>query len=140
MESPDALELAEFQAVEDAFNAAMVSNDSTRIADHITEDWVLVTPEKGPVSRAAILAVIGNGVLTHDWMVKTIARVKRYGDVALVTGRGQNTGTFRGAPIQADEWITDVYRLVDGRWRCALTHLTPALAFPAGDAAREHDA
>ncbi|TFW23150.1 nuclear transport factor 2 family protein [Massilia arenosa] len=140
MDRPEAAELAEFQALEDAFNEAMVSNDVKRIADHITDDWILVTPEKGPVSRAAILGVIGNGVLTHDWMVKTIARVKRYGDVALVTGRGQNTGTFRGAPIQADEWITDVYRLVDGRWRCVLTHLTPAPASPSGAAPRSEDA
>ena len=34
--------------------------------------------------------------------------------------------TFRGAPISADEWITDVYRLSEGHWRCLLTHLTPA--------------
>ena len=46
--------------------------------------------------------------------------------IAVVTGRGQNTGTFNGQPIAADEWITDVYRKVDGRWLCVLTHLTPA--------------
>lgn len=119
-------ELALFQAIEDNFNLAMVSNDIDRIAECISEDWVLVTPEKGPISRAAILDVIGSGTLTHDWMEKQIVRVKRYGDVALVTGRGQNTGTFRGMPIRADEWITDVYRLENGQWRCVLTHLTPA--------------
>jgi len=48
------------------------------------------------------------------------------GDMAWVTGRGQNTGTFDGAPIQADEYITDIYRRENGQWRCMLTHLTPA--------------
>lgn len=119
-------EFALFQAIEDNFNLAMVSNDIDRIAECTAEDWVLVTPEKGPVSRAAILSVIGSGLLAHDWMEKKIVRVKRYGDVALVTGRGQNTGTFQGLPIRADEWITDVYRLESGHWRCVLTHLTPA--------------
>ncbi|MDB5805717.1 MAG: hypothetical protein JWN73_3039, partial [Betaproteobacteria bacterium] len=38
----------------------------------------------------------------------------------------RNTGTFQGMPIRADEWITDVYRLENGQWRCVLTHLTPA--------------
>ena len=35
---------------------------------------------------------------------------------------------FQGHPLSADEWITDVYTRVDGRWRCVLTHLTPVAA------------
>lgn len=120
-------EIEEFAAIENAFNQAMVSNDIIRIADCISDDWVLVTPEVGPVSREGMLDAIGSGRLTHDRMVKTLVRAKVYGDVAVVTGRGQNTGTFRGAPIAADEWITDIYRRIDGRWLCVLTHLTPAM-------------
>jgi ketosteroid isomerase-like protein len=119
-------ELEEFTAIENAFNDAMVSNDIARIADCISDDWVLVTPEVGPVSREGMLDAIGSGRLTHDRMVKTLVRTKVYGDMAVVTGRGQNTGTFRGEPMAADEWITDIYRRIDGRWRCVLTHLTPA--------------
>ena len=120
-------EIEEFTAIENAFNQAMVSNDVIRIADCISDDWVLVTPEVGPVSREGMLDAIGSGRLTHDRMVKTLVRAKVYGDMAVVTGRGQNTGTFRGAPIAADEWITDIYRRIDGRWLCVLTHLTPAM-------------
>lgn len=120
-------ELSEFTAVENAFNEAMVSNDIARIADCISDDWVLVTPEVGLVSREGMLAAIGSGTLSHDMMVKQLVRARVYGDTAVVTGRGQNTGTFRGEPIAADEWITDVYRRIDGRWLCVLTHLTPAM-------------
>jgi ketosteroid isomerase-like protein len=119
-------ELDEFTTIENAFNDAMVSNDIARIADCISDDWVLVTPEVGPVSREGMLAAISSGTLSHDMMVKRLARVKVYGDMAVVTGRGQNTGLFKGDPIRADEWITDVYRRLDGKWRCVLTHLTPA--------------
>ena len=122
----DASVLATFQAIEDCFNDAMVSNDVARISECISDDWVLVTPEKGPIGRNAILHVIGSGMLTHDSMAKEVLRAKVYGDVAVVTGRGKNTGTFRGEPIHADEWITDVYRFTGGRWRCVLTHLAPA--------------
>ncbi|MBI5278575.1 MAG: nuclear transport factor 2 family protein [Burkholderiales bacterium] len=118
--------LATFQAIEGAFNQAMVSNDVARISECISDDWVLVTPEKGPIGREAILHVIGNGMLAHDSMTKEVLRAKVYGDTAIVTGRGKNTGTFRGEPISADEWITDVYRLSQGRWRCVLTHLSRA--------------
>jgi hypothetical protein len=43
-------------------------------------------------------------------MSKKLVHAKVLGDVALVTGRGQNTGHFRGEPISADEWITDIYQ------------------------------
>lgn len=58
-------------------------------------------------------------------MKKKILRVKIYGDSALVTGRGQNTGTCQGQPMEADEWITDVYKRENEKWLCVLKHLTP---------------
>jgi len=122
----DAVDLQTFQAIEDRFNAAMVSNDVARIAECTADDWVLVTPEKGPIGREAILQAVGSGLLAHDSMTKQVLRAQVYGEVAVVTGRGTNTGTFRGEPISADEWITDVYRYAQGQWRCVLTHLTPA--------------
>jgi len=112
--------------LEDRFNAAMVSNDVERITACITDDWLLITPEVGPVPRARILEVVGSGRLTHATMTKVATHAAVVGDMAWVTGRGQNTGTFDGAPIQADEYITDIYRRENGQWRCMLTHLTPA--------------
>lgn len=122
----DVEDRAALEAAEEAFNAAMVSNDPARIALCITPDWVLVTPERGPVPAAAMLEAIGSGILSHDRMVKVTHHMHLMGAVATVTARGQNSGRFRGAPIAADEWVTDVYRRVGGEWRCVLTHLTPA--------------
>ena len=50
--------------LEDAFNAAMVSNDVERIGACMTEDWLLITPEVGPLPRARILEVIRSGRLS----------------------------------------------------------------------------
>jgi ketosteroid isomerase-like protein len=119
-------EIPQFLAdLEDRFNRAMVSNDVDAIAACITEDWLLVTPEAGPVPRARILDVVRSGRLTHSSMTKVATHAAVIGDTAWVTGRGQNTGTFNGAPIAADEYITDIYRRVGDEWLCMLTHLTP---------------
>jgi ketosteroid isomerase-like protein len=119
-------EIPQFLAdLEARFNRAMISNDVESIARCITNDWILVTPEAGPVSRSRILDVIGSGRLTHSSMTKMATHAAVAGDIAWVTGRGQNTGTFNGAPIQADEYITDIYRRVGDEWLCMLTHLTP---------------
>jgi ketosteroid isomerase-like protein len=117
---------AALAAAEEAFSEAMISNDPARIRRCISPDWVLVTPERGPVPGAAVLDAIDSGVLIHDSMTKQSRVIRVLGDTGFVTGRGQNNGWFRGEPISADEWITDIYRRVDGRWLCELTHLTPA--------------
>jgi ketosteroid isomerase-like protein len=113
---------------EAAFNRAMISNDPAKIRECISADWILVTPERGPIPGATVLDAIASGTLVHDTMTKQSRVVRALGDTGFVTGRGHNTGWFRGDPISADERITDIYRRVEGRWLCELTHLTPAAA------------
>ena len=115
----DELETAEIE-----FNRAMISNDRDQIARCVTDDWVLVTAERGPVPGAYILQLIGDGTLTHATMENQTLAVRHHGDGGTVTSRGKLTGTFNGAPIAADEWVTDVYVRRDGRWLCQVTHLS----------------
>src|SRR5262245_18572247 len=84
----------ELAGVEEDFNRAMVSNDVQGISECVSDDWVLITPEAGVLPRSRILRVIESGELSHDMMTKEVGRVKVYGDVAVVTARGQNTGHF----------------------------------------------
>jgi len=114
-----------FQQIEDNFNAAVISNKVDEIKNCITEDWVLVDSQGGIIPQQGFFNVLEQGTLAHHTMTKQILRVKVYGDIALVTGRGQNTGTWQGQPLEADEWITDVYKKGNDRWLCVLTHLTP---------------
>ncbi|MDD4777523.1 MAG: nuclear transport factor 2 family protein [Fermentimonas sp.] len=114
-----------FQQIETDFNKSVISNNITEIKKCITSDWVLVDSQGGIILQEDFFSVLEQGLLSHSTMTKEILRVKVYGDVALVTGRGQNTGTWKGQPLEADEWITDVYIKEDEKWLCVLTHLTP---------------
>lgn len=117
--------IAEFQLIEDNFNKAVLTNMVDEIKKCITKDWVLVDSQGGIISQEGFFQVLEQGLLSHHTMTKEILRIKVYGDIALVTGRGQNSGTWKGEPLQADEWITDVYKREHGKWLCVLTHLTP---------------
>lgn len=117
--------ISEFQKIEDEFNAAVISNSVDEIKKCITIDWILVDSQGGIIPQERFFSVLEQGLLSHSTMTKEILRVKVYGDIALVTGRGQNTGTWQGQPLEADEWITDVYKKEKDKWLCVLTHLTP---------------
>jgi ketosteroid isomerase-like protein len=115
----------QFQQIEDNFNVAVISNRVDEIKKCITIDWVLVDSQGGIIPQERFFNVLEQGVLSHSTMTKEVIRVKVYGDMALVTGRGQNTGSWQGKPMQTDEWITDVYKKENNKWLCVLTHLTP---------------
>ena len=117
--------ISEFQVIENSFNEAVISNKVEEIKKCITNEWVIVDAQGGILPQERFFYVLEQGLLKHFTMTKDILRVKVYGDIALVTGRGQNTGTWEGQPLEADEWVTDVYKKEGGNWFCVLTHLTP---------------
>ena len=117
--------IKQFQQIENMFNHAVISNNVEEIKNCITSDWALVDAQGGIIPQEKFFSVLENGMLSHNSMTKEVLRVKIYGDIALVTGRGQNTGTWQGQAIEADEWITDVYKKENDKWLCVLTHLTP---------------
>jgi ketosteroid isomerase-like protein len=114
-----------FQKIEDNFNQAVISNDVAEIKKCVSSDWVLVDSQGGIISQERFFHVVEQGLLSHQTMTKEILRVKVYDNIALVTGRGKNTGIWQGQPMEADEWITDVYKKENDKWICVLTHLTP---------------
>lgn len=79
----------QFQQIEDNFNAAVISNNVDEIKKCITSDWVLVDSQGGMIQQEGFFSVLKQGQLSHSTMTKEVLRVKVYGDVALVTGRGQ---------------------------------------------------
>ena len=118
----------EVRAVAAAWDEALVGNDAPMVARFMTDDWVYVGAD-GITSKADIIGWITTGRLTHRSMdVVGADRVAAVGDSVLVTARKASSGTWDGVEYAADEWISEVYVRVDGRWRCALSHKTPANA------------
>lgn len=117
---------AEVVAVADAWAEAIVANDADRIAAFMADDWVIVS-DTGWSAREDFLAVVRSGDLTHSAMDRAgDARVRFYGDTAVLTARVTNTAHHRGERFDADEWTTDVFVRRDGRWLCVLSHITTA--------------
>lgn len=104
---------------------AIVANDVERMAQFVTDDWVLIDGP-GVISRERFHAAVASGALRHDSMNHEVIDIRRLGpDVALLVTRARSAARFQGQQVTADEWTTDaLVRTADG-WRCALTQLTP---------------
>lgn len=105
---------------------AIVTNDAAAIGEFMSEDWIIVG-ENGATGKADFLSWISSGDLTHEAMdLVGEARIKIYGDTAVLTARVTNNGHYKNQPFAADEWTTDVFRKSESGWSCVLSHITPA--------------
>ena len=112
----------ELRAVAGDWAEAITANDAARIAEFVTEDWVIVS-ESGISPGTDFLALVASGNLTHSAMEAVgPTRVRLLGDTAILTARITNTAHYRGRRFDADEWTTDVFVRRNGRWLCVLTH------------------
>jgi ketosteroid isomerase-like protein len=107
--------------------AAIVSNDATAIGHFMADEWVIVS-QTGISTKIQFLSFVESGDLTHSAMemIDDNPRIKIYYDMAVVTARVTNTAHYKGDEFLADEWTTDVFRKIDGEWKCVLTHITEA--------------
>lgn len=103
---------------------AMVANDATAIGSFMHDDWVIVS-DRGISTKEQFLSFVESGALTHSaFDMSGQARVKVYGDVAVLTCRVINTAHFGGQTFEADEWASDVFQKSDGKWLCVHSHIT----------------
>ncbi len=104
---------------------AMVANDAERIGSFMSDDWVIVS-ERGIATKEHFLGFVRSGALTHSsFEMLGDARIKVYGEMAVLTCRVVNTAHFGGQRFDADEWTSDVFVKRGGRWLCMLSHVTP---------------
>ncbi|CAA9235527.1 MAG: hypothetical protein AVDCRST_MAG54-1241 [uncultured Actinomycetospora sp.] len=115
----------ELVALADAWSEAIVSDDADRIGAFMADDWVIVS-WSGVTGREDFLSYVRSGALGNTRMEGVgERRVRVYGDTAVLTVRVVSTAQYGGEDIDADEWTTDVFVRREGRWLCALTHITP---------------
>jgi ketosteroid isomerase-like protein len=128
MTAPEAV--TQVVAAQQAWSEVILSNDTDRIAEHMADDWVIVTPD-GIVTSDQFLAAIRASALRHTRMEPAhgpdgAPRVRVYADVAVLTQRLSSTEMQGPQTRNNDEWMTTVFTRHDGRWSIALMHLTPA--------------
>lgn len=106
------------------WDRAMVSNDAEAIGSFMADDWTIIGPDGTIGGKATFLALVKSGALTHDVMTTEEAKVRFYGNTAVVTARGVSGGQYQGQPFREVERSSCVFVREAAGWRCVLTHLS----------------
>lgn len=110
-------------AAEEELARALQENDADGIARCLSDDWAVVSARGGVAEGKSIFPEgIKQGYLTHKAYEVSEPRVRLYGNVAWVTAKVHNAGTFRNKPFDVMERETDLWLWKDGSWKCVLTH------------------
>jgi ketosteroid isomerase-like protein len=98
---------------------AVVESDTDWFAQHLSDDFVCTLTDGGRIDKAEFLRRTTEGARVSDMSYDEID-VRPLGDVALIHGV---THSIRdGSPMSIR--YTDVWRLLEGRWRVAAAQLT----------------
>jgi hypothetical protein len=106
---------------------ALVSGDVERAGQLHTEDFQLINPLGGALSKEQYLGGISSGQIHYlHWEPESIA-VRLYGDVAVLRYVSQLEIVVQGRHIPRQRyWHTDVYERHRARWQVVWSHATAA--------------
>ena len=106
---------------------ALVTGDVQRAAQLHTDDFQLINPLGGALSKEQYLGGIRAGQIRYlFWEPEDIA-VRLYGEVAAIRYRSQLEIVVQGHHIPRQRyWHTDVYERHRAQWQVAWSHATTA--------------
>ena len=106
---------------------ALVNGDVERAAQLHTDDFQLINPLGGALSKEQYLGGISSGQIHYlYWEPETIA-VRVYGDAAVIRYRSELEIVVQGRDIPRQRyWHTDLYERQGSEWRVVWSHATEA--------------
>jgi ketosteroid isomerase-like protein len=97
-------------AAENAFFTGLLQADAKALEAVLADDFLLIDVMQGAeVARSALLALVESGQLRFLTLEHLDSHVRRYGTVAVVTGRTQMRGQFGAQGFTVHSRYTHVY-------------------------------
>ena len=106
---------------------ALVSGDVHRAAQLHTDDFQLINPLGGALSKEQYLGGIGAGQIRYVYWEPEDIAVRLYGEVAVLRYRSQLEIVVQGHHIPRQRyWHTDLYEQHGPQWQVVWSHATTA--------------
>ena len=112
------------RAAEQARGEALLKADTVALSRLVAEEFVEISRLGQIRTRADNIRDISSGDLRLISVHYDSLVVRLYGDVAVLRGIADNTGTFRGFPFSGKIRYTRVFVRRDGRWQAVAMQQT----------------
>ena len=113
------------KAVEMGRRDALLAADTVALSKMLAPDFMEISRLGTVRTRADNIRDIASGALHLTSIKYDSLSVRVYGDVAVLTGIADNTGTMRGFPFAGRVRYTRVFVRREGRWQAVLMQQTP---------------
>ena len=113
------------RAAESARREALLRADTAALSRLIADEFFEISRLGTVRTRAQNIHDVQSGELRLTSIRQDSLAVRIYGDVAILTGIADNTGTFRGFPFSGKIRYMRVFVRRDGRWQAVAMEQTP---------------
>lgn len=113
------------RALEARRREALLAADTVALSKLLAPDFMEISRLGTVRTRVDNIRDLASGTLHLTSITYDSLNVRVYGDVAVLTGIADNTGTMRGFPFSGKIRYTRVFVRRDGRWLAVLMQQTP---------------
>lgn len=107
--------------LENAWVAALEKGDTGTLDEMLADSYA--DSEGGQRSdKKGVLDALKSGNLKIESIKLSDMRVHNYGDAAVVTGVGEQTGNFKGQKLASKVLFTDTFVKRNGKWKAVASH------------------
>ncbi len=128
---PQAADLVqELRTIERKWVSALARSDSKALAD-ILDDTFMDTNEEGKqTDKKEILEAVKSGDLKVSGTQLSQLRIHSFVYAAVITGKAQQTGTWKGEKLPPSVSFTHTFVMINGVWKMVASHRS---ALPPSD-------
>ena len=115
--SKESADDAQLKLQSDAWDQAIVRQDRAAIESNMAEDFRQIDGHGNLETKQSFVDGLMDPELTiHPYAVEDF-EIRRYGDVALLSGMSRMTGTYKGEDFVSHYRYIDIYVKRDGVWK-----------------------
>jgi ketosteroid isomerase-like protein len=113
------------RAVELSRGQALLRADTAALSRMVADEFIEISRLGQLRTKADNIRDIASGALRLTSVKYDSLAVRIYGDIAVLTGIADNTGTFRGFPFSGKIRYMRIFVRRDGRWQAVAMQQTP---------------